>query len=323
MHLPSPKSLRARLVHAGVSLAASPLRPLYGGRVARALLRDPEIRGIPTPGGTLQTYSWSAKSVAGITSPPPVALVHGLNANARYWTGTACVLGQDRTVLALDQRGHGATGPLRGGMTLTDTRADLVAWLDGQGLDRVDLVGHSWGGKVALDFAAAHAQRVRRLVLVDPVPPQGLHPIICHQQWIASGVFAPERGPFRSASAFAVARKRISWLRHAEPWMLDAFDANFRTLDDGTIQHVLSDEHFDAVYHGVLERPSPLPLASVTLPVLLIRATFSAMPFGGQVTWLRRRLPQLLVTRLPGEHTLQATNPVSLAKVIGAFLDAC
>jgi hypothetical protein len=56
--------------------------------------------------------------------------------------------------------------------------------------------------------------------------------------------------------------------------------------------------------------------------VLLVRASFSAMPFYAQSAWLRRRLPGLRVTHVVGEHSLHATNPVSLAHTITAFLQS-
>ena len=313
MKLPHPDSLQARLVHAAMRLAVRPLYPLHGGPVPESRLRVPAVRAVPVPGGAMSTLVWD-----GGGDGPATVLLHGLNANARYWTGTASLL--RGPVYIPDQRFHGATGPLPGGVGLNDTRGDLLAWLDALGLERVDLVGHSWGGKVALDFAAAHGERVRRLVLVDPVPPQGLHWFIRWGEPVAAGVFAPERGPFADAAALRRAEGRLAWLRHAQPWMVQAFEASFARRSDGTIHPILDPERFDAIYHGVLGRPSPLPLAGVTVPVLLIRATFSAMPFFAQTAWLRRQLPQLRLASVVGEHSLHATNPVSLARAIDAFV---
>lgn len=322
MKLPHPDSLQARLVHGVMRLAVAPLRPLYGGPVPVHRLCVSGVRRVPVPGGAVSTLVWDSAvrrvGVGRACGGRAVVLLHGLNANARYWIGTASLL--QGPVYAPDQRFHGATGPLPGGVALEDTRGDLRAWLGGLGLEQVDLVGHSWGGKVALDFAAAHPERVRRLVLVDPVPPQGLHWLIHRSEPVAAGVFAPERGPFADRTALARAKARIAWLRHADPWMLEAFDANFWRRPDGAIHPVLPPDRFDAIYHGVLGRPSPLPPERFSGPVLLIRATFSAMPFYAQTAWLRRRLPQLRVAHVVGEHSLHATNPVSLASTIGAFL---
>ncbi len=312
MRLPHPHSMRAHLVHSAMHLAATPLRVFSGGPVPEHRLGAPWQRRVAVPAGALSTLTWEgARGTATV-------LLHGLNANALYWIGTASLL--QGPVLAPDQRFHGATGPLTGGVALPDTRADLLAWLEKLGLDRVDLVGHSWGGKVALDFAAAHPERVRRLVLVDPVPPQGLHWFIRYNESVAAGVFAPERGPFADAASLQRAKDHIAWLRHADPWMRLAFDGNFTRRPDGSYHAVLPPEQFDAIYHDVLGHPSPLPPERFGGPVLLIRATFSAMPFAAQTAWLRRRLPNLNVQHVWGEHSLHAVNPVSLARAISVFL---
>ena len=292
--------------------AVMPLYPLHGGPVPESRLTVPAVRSVDVPGGAQSALVWDGGG------GPATVLLHGLNANARYWIGTASLLTDP--VYVPDQRFHGATGPLPGGVALEDTRADLLAWLDGVGLERVNLVGHSWGGKVALDFTAAHPERVRRLVLVDPVPPQGQEWFIRWNEPVSACVFAPERGPFADRAALRRAKGRLAWLRHAQPWMLQAFDASFVRRPDGTIHPILSPDRFDAIYHDVLQRPSPLPLDGVTMPVLLIRATFSAMPFYEQTAWLRRQLPQLREASVVGEHSLHATNPVSLARAIDGFL---
>lgn len=57
----------------------------------------------------------------------------------------------------------------------------LVEWLDGEGLDRVDLVGHSLGGLICARAAAASPERVRRLVLVAPAGvPSGRRGFVGH-----------------------------------------------------------------------------------------------------------------------------------------------
>jgi pimeloyl-ACP methyl ester carboxylesterase len=233
----------------------------------------------------------------------------------------ACLLARRRRVLAPDLRGHGGTGRLAGGFTLEETRADLEAWLDGLGLEQIDLVGHSWGGRVALDLAAARPRCVRRLALVDPVPPEGLPPVARWLPGLPRAVFAPERGPFVGPEQLARAHRTVSWLRHAEPWMHAAFDASFvRDPDDGA-RPVLDDEGFGAIYRGLLA-PAALDAGRLRdIPVLLALASFSVMGFPGMVRALRRRLPHLRLVRVAGEHSLHATNPVGLARALAAFLD--
>ncbi len=290
------------------------MRRRYGEPLAEAELRTPRAVRVDVPAGTMSTLEWGEPTL------PPLVLVHGLNANARYWTGVASLLTDRFRILAPDLRGHGATGFLGRSYDLATTRGELVAWADGLGLERFGLVGHSWGGKVALDVAAAFPDRIRQLVLVDPVPPLGLHPVIQMNRRMMSAIFAPERGPFASGRDYARARRFISWLHHEGDWMVDAFDHNFRFEVDGTVEPILNEAGFRAIYDGVLCHRSPLPLASVTMPVLLVRAIMSVMPFGGQVRHLTQALPQLQSRRIPGEHSLHATNPRRLAWELDRFL---
>jgi len=310
-----PTGWQARLAHGVTALAAAPLRPRYGGALPPGRVSVPEERRAPVPAGALTTLLHGGDALV-----PPTVLLHGLNANARYWTGVASVLHGPRRVIAPDLRGHGGTGPLPGGYGIEAFRADLLAWLDALDLPRVDLVGHSMGGKIAADLAAAAPERIRRLVLVDPVPPEGIHGVLDRLSPLRRAIFAPERGPFASAEELAQAHRTISWLRHAEPWMHAAFDANFVAADDESIRPVCDAAIFDELYRRVLTVPSPLPLERLTMPTLLLRATFSVMPFSGQVRRLARRVPRLRSERLPGEHSLHATNPVGLARVIEGFL---
>jgi len=99
---------------------------------------------------------------------PPLLLLHGYTNCAATWTPLAQPLAKDYHVLALDQRGHGdSAGPVPDGPSLAD---DALAFLDGLNLKSIYVLGHSMGGNVALRLAAAHPERIKRLVVVDIGP---------------------------------------------------------------------------------------------------------------------------------------------------------
>jgi pimeloyl-ACP methyl ester carboxylesterase len=86
-------------------------------------------------------------------------------------------------VLAFDLRGHGLSdkpvGP--GKYTIGALCDDLRDFMDAAGIARADLLGHSLGGGVALHFALAHPERIRRLVLAAPVGLTSMRlPVIGH-----------------------------------------------------------------------------------------------------------------------------------------------
>lgn len=103
----------------------------------------------------------------------PVVMLHGLliGSLASWYFTAAPALARGRRVWMFDLRGHGRSERAPAGYdtaTLAGDLAALTADLD----EPFDLVGHSWGGLVALRFALAHPARVRRLAIVEaPLPP--------------------------------------------------------------------------------------------------------------------------------------------------------
>jgi pimeloyl-ACP methyl ester carboxylesterase len=101
---------------------------------------------------------------------PPVILLHGLAGYAGEWAETASWLRERHRVVALDHRGHG--GSTRAPATVAPEAfvGDVVAWLDALGLEGASLVGQSFGGLIAFLTAAAHPERVQRLVVAEASP---------------------------------------------------------------------------------------------------------------------------------------------------------
>lgn len=97
---------------------------------------------------------------------PPVVLLHGLNNSCRSWSRVAPALGVDRRVLMPDLPGHGQSARPNAAYAL-DWHARIVGrWLQALGLQRVDVVGHSFGGGVAQMLLIECPGLVHRLVLV-------------------------------------------------------------------------------------------------------------------------------------------------------------
>ncbi len=102
-------------------------------------------------------------------SGPPLVLLHGMLGSSRNWQTAGTDLAAHFHVLALDLRNHGKS-PHADTMEYAEMMADVLGWLDAQGLERVTLVGHSMGGKVAMLLACCHPERVEKLVVVDIAP---------------------------------------------------------------------------------------------------------------------------------------------------------
>jgi len=97
----------------------------------------------------------------------PLLTLHGVNGHGRRFRRLAEESLPHRRTLAVDLRGHGRSiydGP----WSIAQHVADLVDTLDAQSLGAVDVVGHSYGGAIALALLGDAPDRVRRLVLLDP-----------------------------------------------------------------------------------------------------------------------------------------------------------
>ena len=100
---------------------------------------------------------------------PAVILLHGFCASLDTWEPWAAALSAQHRVIRVALPGFGLTGPDPTG-DYSDARgmAILASLMDQLGVARATLVGSSMGGRIAWNFAAAHPDRVTRMVLVSP-----------------------------------------------------------------------------------------------------------------------------------------------------------
>ncbi len=100
---------------------------------------------------------------------PPLLVLHGMLGSSRNWQSAGHELTQAYHVIALDARNHGRS-PHEPVMNYELMVADLIQWMDKQGLAQATIVGHSMGGKTAMLMACQHPERIQRLVVVDIAP---------------------------------------------------------------------------------------------------------------------------------------------------------
>jgi pimeloyl-ACP methyl ester carboxylesterase len=251
---------------------------------------------------------------------------------ASWYFGLAPVLAESHHVVLYDQRGHGLSErPLRG-YTLTELAADLDAVTEGLG--PCALVGHSFGGLVALRHALDHPDRVTGVVLVDsfiPAPPAD----VGSRSGLRSGSGA--NGP-RGADSSGID------LEAMRTWELDRRRSSERTSSSGpsgssgppcssgpsgrrgrrrrraTGEQILLG---GTTVLSDLRRDSQLDttaLAELGIPLLCTLGSVS--PFRSEVESLARRLRshQSRFAMLDGGHALHLDAPVALAEVVTKFL---
>jgi pimeloyl-ACP methyl ester carboxylesterase len=141
---------------------------------AAASTRPPHARPAPPEGSALDAVfsnSGEAKSV-GANSLPPLVLLHGwMDVAASYQfmvDALTDAFATGRSIIAPDWRGFGRSKGTADNYWFPDYLADLDFLLDHYAADqKIDLVGHSMGGNVAMTYAGVRPERIRRLVNLE------------------------------------------------------------------------------------------------------------------------------------------------------------
>jgi lipase len=216
-------------------------------------------------------------------------------------------------VLARDLRGHGRSD-WEPPWSLESHVADVLAAMDEAGIDRADLVGHSFGGRIALELLAASPARVRRLVLLDPaiwVPP----PIALERAEL-------NRVPpaFRSR-AEALAARIATDLHHTPMDMLEEeLDDHLVSGEDGLLRYRYAASAVVAAYGEMASRPPAWD--RLQAPTLLVRGVESEVVPEAVVGLVRDGLgDRVEIVDVPGGHNVTWDAFEETAAAITRFLE--
>ncbi|MFO7623017.1 MAG: alpha/beta hydrolase [Anaerolineales bacterium] len=268
------------------------------------------------------------------SSGQTVLLLHGLASNARIWDGVARqLMDVGLAPIAPDARGHGLTDKPDGDYGLETFLRDLLVFMDAAHLEQPFLVGHSWGGLLALEYAARFP--------IGPRAPAGLV--------LVDGGFT-QMDQFPGAT-WELMRERLTPPKLAgtpvevflsmvgatsQKWQPDdhaiqAILANFEISTDEAIYPHLSLEHHLQILRSIWEYQTHARFERVRCPVLMIPAS-SPSPLSAEETAfleLKRKgvmQAQLKISDLRVHwmdetiHDIPLQRPVELASLMAEFV---
>lgn len=99
----------------------------------------------------------------------PLLVMHGLFGMSDNWGSFAREFSQERPIHLLDLRNHGQSFHHEE-MSLSAMVDDLEAYIQHHELQEVDILGHSLGGKVAMQYATSKSTNIRKLIIADIAP---------------------------------------------------------------------------------------------------------------------------------------------------------
>lgn len=285
------------------------------GRVpAMTTLVQPVSKELVANGLRLHYLDW------GNPAAPAVVCVHGYTSSAEAFNAPARRLQSRFHVLALDVRGHGesAWSP-DGAYEYADQVSDLAAFVDQLGLEQFTLIGTSMGGIVAMAYAGAHPDRLRRLIVNDigPDTETGSQRIT---QMVGS---RPDEFPTLEAA--------MAYRREVSPIVAGRSLADQQELAHGVLRQRADGcwlWKMDPTYiRQRVERGAPVrpalwsALARVPCPTLVVWGTDSDVLSESQACRMVAALPRGELVTVPGVgHSPTLVEPVAQA-ALERFLD--
>lgn len=238
----------------------------------------------------------------------PVVLLHGLFGSGDNLGALARDLAADCRVISADLRNHGRS-PHAASMSLAEMAADVAVLLDALGIEAADIVGHSLGGKVAMQLALNEPARVRRLVSAD-IAPVRYEP---HHHGIFAGLQAVDLTTLRQrGEADAVLA------RFVEEMPVRQFLLKSLYRDDAGFHWRFNLPALVDNYEQVLAAPVGQPFAG---PVLFIKGGRSDYLLPEHEPVARALFPHFKVKVIEGTgHWLHGEKPAVFNKLVRDFL---
>ncbi|MCW5731464.1 MAG: alpha/beta hydrolase [Alphaproteobacteria bacterium] len=278
----------------------------------QAIATEPQNGRFAVDGCDIHHLAW------GTPGGEPVVLVHGNGAHARWWSFVAPFLAaRGRHVGALDLGGMGESSD-PGPQSPEMFARQIAAFAERTGGGRpVALVGHSFGGLVAVGAVLHRPELFRRLVVIDTPFHMGDRPPRSRGRKLAGAVhrdladilrrfrLLPEQDcpdyvmDYIARHSVAEVRGGWSWKFRQNPWDSPHFESDIWTR------------------HGTA-------LATLRQPVALLRAEQSSLcPPEAEAAWRAMAGPRVAISMIPAAcHHAPLDQPVAVAAVIDALLSA-
>jgi pimeloyl-ACP methyl ester carboxylesterase len=226
---------------------------------------------------------------------PPIVCLHAERGHARRFERLARMLHDRLQVVAYDLRGHGRS-PWSGDQSLPAHAADLEEVMDASGIEQAAVLGDSFGARVAIEFAAAHGDRVTALILLDPP----LYPRYPTPEELQAG---SPTGTFAGVDD-AIERVRAeSGLVHTPRALLEEEMAEHLVADeDGRFRLRYSREAAARAAEALFMTPPKLK--GIVCPTLIVRAEGSSALGAEGAERAAAELRRCRIAVVPGSHAV-------------------
>ena len=223
---------------------------------------------------------------------PALVLLHGWAENHNFWKFQIPDFSKDYKVVAIDLRGHGESDKPKAEYSIQKFADDLYHVLNGLGIDRAIIAGHSMGGMTALVFCLAHPEKVKALILVNTTS-AGIH---------EAGIISPKEilEIIRTSGFENVVKQFFAQTFFASGTSGDLINwAKSEVLK--TPQYVVEEALKAIMEHAVTRK-----LSKITVPTLIIHSTEDLAIGVKMAEIMNERIPnsRLKIVEGAGHHTM-------------------
>jgi pimeloyl-ACP methyl ester carboxylesterase len=252
----------------------------------------------------------------------PLLLLHGLADNALVWSSLGNELATDYHIIAPDMRGHGESSKpeAEDDYTFASAIADLEALMDHLGWTSAHVVSHSWTGKLAAIWARENPQRLRSIVLVDPIfiwkMPSLLKltfPLLYSFLSFLKGM-----GPFASYEAAEVQARQLNQYQGWTSLQQQVFQAGIEQKPDGSWGSKFTIAARDGIFADVMNVPGFI--VPLDIPAMFVQPEKGLNRQEWQIKPYKTYLKNLRLCQVPGNHWPFLTEPESFNRTVATFL---
>ncbi len=241
---------------------------------------------------------------------PAVILSSGLGGSGSYWAPNLAPLAERHRVILYDHRGTGRSDrALPADLDVDDMADDVLALLDGLGLERVALVGHAAGGVIGLSLALRRPERLASLVVVNGFAAPDMHFLRC---------MATRLDLLEHSGVLAFVRAQPLFLYPAR-WISEHMD-RLEVEEAGHVAHFQGTATVAARIGALATFDIADRLGEIETPVLLIAAEDDMLVPDLCSEQLERGLPHARLERMRGGHACNVTEPTEFNRHLLEFM---
>lgn len=246
--------------------------------------------------------------------------LHGLMGFGLNWRRIVSAFEPEHQILTFDQRGHGKSFKPLTGYAPDDFADDLHLIMDELGWDKINLIGHSMGGRNAMNFAYRFPERVNKLVIVD-IGPDARPEAIAAMENLVNVAPTPFKNKLAAKEFFLNDFPRLSPQRENVQTLGSYLYANIVEKEDGTADWRFSKEAIFLALRQGRAKDRWDEYESLKMPVLVIRGSNSAdLPQKVFEEMLAKNKNARGEVITPAGHWVHSDQPQKFIEVLRGFL---